>query len=218
MARRDAQGNKLNKIRKSYENSVKDLPGKDKVRRQDGELRNISAYPEEEWNIQKVHGKELSNGLTESMLARLKKATTMGGGKLPEQQERRWRGIVDADGSTVKPLGPQLNNSIKRTSDESPPYTAVSPTNSEATRPSRRGTKRRYDDESFEGYGEGFVDDHAETTSNDLADDPGDGGSTAKRKRRRVRFPTETDHMRSPPSSIVSTPTKRGWPARKTYK
>lgn len=187
VARKNESGEKINKLRKSFENYVKDLPGRDKVHRENLELRNLSVFPDEEWHVHKVSGKELSNGLTDSMLAKLEKATNMGAGKLPENEDSKWKSIVESEGQAAK-LQPQQPNSSKRPSDAAPQYPATSPTTSEPGRPSRRGTKRRYNDESFEGYGEGYVDDAAESISLDNGDD-GDGNLTGKRKRRRVGHP-----------------------------
>lgn len=219
VARKDANGTKINKLRKSYENYLKDLPGRDKKREQNFELRNLASYPEEEYHIQQVSGRELSKGLTDSLLAKLAKATQMGPGKLPEADDKKWRSIVDVDGPKPQPL--QWSNSSsgnKRASDAAPPYAATSPTTSEPSRTSRRGVKRRYNDESFEGYAESFAEEGHDTHAVDNGEDGGEAGAHGKRKqRRRVSAPGNTSQPSlSLQCTTPSTPKKRGRPARKT--
>ena len=147
------------------------------------ELRSLSMYPDDEYYVHKVQGKELANGMSDSMLAKLTKATGMGAGKLPDKEDRKWKNNLDV-GAPTTVAQPPLVSTQKRPSDASPQYPATSPTTSEPGRPSRRGTKRRYNDESFEGYGEGFADDTHDTRS--LDNDDVDASLAGKRKRRRV--------------------------------
>ena len=172
--------------------------------------------PDEEYHIQRVGGKELSNGLTDSMLARLEKATNMGSGKLPESEAKKWRSIIDKDGA--KPQPQQSIVEKKRAPEPPSQNSPISPTTSEPARPSRRGVKRSYQDDSFEGYRESFAEDGRETSAVDNVDD-GDPSVHGKRKQRRRVSSTGNQSrvflsLKSPFAPPAQTK-KRGRAARK---
>lgn len=188
LARKDPKtGEKINKLRKSYENQIKDLPGKTKATNSSGELLNLLNYPDEEWQIQRVSGKDVTQGLGDEMMSKLALAVQMDTTKLPSPEYDKWKNTIAFEESQTKvgnpPTGPRpaAAPTLHHTSAD-----AAAP---EPARASRRGVKRRYDDESFEGYGEGFVDDSG---ANALHDDADDSISSAKRKKpRRVGAQTK---------------------------
>ena len=199
MARKNAEGEKINKLRKSYENYIKDIAGRDKIRRENGELRNLIAVPEEDWQNTHVSGKELSQGLSQEMLSNLAKATRVEDGQLSAEDDRKWKEKIDAESVTHKPQTASSGH-VKRAPDTPVSMSATSP--NESSRPSRRGVKRRYNDESFEGYTESFADDTVDAGSPDAGDDA-DAGSTARRKKRRVGRPSKHESSPATPSSAV---------------
>ena len=175
VARTDpATGEKINKMRKSYEGQLKSLglAGRNKAVKHDDTkgmgLSEMAAWPEEEWQNQKVMGKDVTKGVSETMMGKLGKAMQLQPGKVPDNDY--WEDLLGID--KVKPndlnvkgvksttgtkaSGPQLNGA------RAPTATTASANASQPAEPirARRTTKkRRYDDGSFEGYGEGYADD-----------------------------------------------------------
>lgn len=190
MARKDSvTGEKINKLRKSYEGKIKDFPGKNKAVAVPYELANYIHYPDEEWGIQKLMGKELERGLSDDQMMKLEKAVQADPGKLSAEENEKWRIATEFEMDPPKAKGRDVPSTAKAaTSKAAKTTTATKSSTTEPPRPKRRGTKRSYADESFEGYGEGFVDDAGATQS--IVDDDVESRSSsgAKKKRRKVRF------------------------------
>lgn len=180
-------GEKINKLRKSYEGKVKTLQiaGKNKAVKVPDEFTNLLQWPEQEWHNQKVHGKNALDGLSGDLLGMLDRAVQMAPGKLPAAEADKWRNLVATDDGVKskaaaeivgkKPVQPAPNARSLAV-----PSPALKP-----SRPERSGTKRRYNETSFVGYGEGFADD-------DIADSTGgedDGRSGITKKKRRKDYP-----------------------------
>ncbi|KAK4908812.1 hypothetical protein LTR66_017533 [Elasticomyces elasticus] len=180
-------GEKINRLRKSYEGKLKGLglAGRNKSIKQEigqpGSLRHLTLWPEEEWQNQKVHGKPIKVADMDSALQELQaKAMQMEPG--PVRNNDFWEDVLGhekpakhaAPGETGKKVTPAASGG--RLSGQS--YAA--PQTQEAERPrASRGRKRHYDDNSFAGYGEGYVDDE---------DDPGfysNGEGSGKKKRKK---------------------------------
>lgn len=180
-------GEKINRLRKSYEGKLKGLglAGRNKSIKQEigqpGSLRHLTLWPEEEWQNQKVHGKPIKVADMDSALQALQaKAMQMEPG--PVRNNDFWEDVLGHEkpakhappGETGKKVTPAAGGA--RLSGQS--YAAQA---QEAERPrASRGRKRHYDDNSFAGYGEGYVDDD---------DDPGfysNGEGTGKKKRKKV--------------------------------
>ncbi|RAL17190.1 uncharacterized protein BO97DRAFT_1650 [Aspergillus homomorphus CBS 101889] len=158
-------GEKINRLRKSYEGKLKGLglAGRNKPVKHEpgapGGLLQMTMWPEEEWQNQKVFGKEMKVADMDSALHALQmKAMKMEPGAVPNSEQ--WEDVLghekpskhagggsDASKKTVAPL-----NGARTQASGTP-----GPGGSE-TRPSR-GRKRHYDDNSFVGYGEGYADD-----------------------------------------------------------
>lgn len=157
VARRDPNtGEKVNKLRKSYESQIKDIPGKNKATTDGSNFLDLLYYPDEEWQIQRVGGRDVSRGLEDDMLSKLELAVQSNGSILPKDDYDRWKGMIALDEPPVKVMGPPA---IPAAVVQAAQQAGMGYAANEPARVSRRGTKRRYDDESFEGYGEGFVDD-----------------------------------------------------------
>lgn len=191
-------GEKINKMRKSYEGKVKTfgLAGRNKAAKCEAErstLLNMVQMPDEEWNLRNLEGKEVQKGLSSGTLAKLEKAMQMQPGPLPDNS--KWEEVLGID--KPKPVlagaDPKVRPSISTAPTNGlingyrPHAINTQITSSEAARPKRTAKKRRYDDSSFEGYAEGFMDDEA-----DIMDpggySSGDGASrsNASKKRKTV--------------------------------
>ncbi|KAF2153103.1 Rox3-domain-containing protein [Myriangium duriaei CBS 260.36] len=204
VARRDpVTGAKINKLRKSYEGKVKkqSLPGRNKPTVLEGELMGLMEWADEAWYDQKIYGRELENALDPlkgrlwrseegSAATKIDRALQLNPGRLPRDEDQTWRATLALDEpasaqpkaappkptalSAVNGLKPGLTTGMRASAPASP--AARSP--GAVDRPDRAGKKRRYNDQTFEGYAEsGWAEDDGYST----------GGDAAKRgKRRRV--------------------------------
>lgn len=182
-------GEKINRLRKSYEGKLKGLglAGRNKPLKQEigapGSLRYMTLWPEEEWQNQKVHGKAIKVSDMDSALQNLQlRAMQMEPGPIPNNDF--WEDILGHEKQAKNPAPGETGKKAALAPTAGRPSTqsyAASPRSQEAERPRpSRGRKRHYDDNSFAGYGEGFVDDD---------DDPGfysNGEGTGKKKRKKV--------------------------------
>ena len=163
-------------MRKSYEGQLKQLAlsGKNKsIKHQEAiaapgtgkmmGLCEMAAWPEEEWQNQKVYGKSIQKGLSDSVTSKLEKAFLLHPGHVPDGM--KWEDILGIDRPNPN-ASLNSNSKIRKDSKSNgnPSATtsntvAAAPGGNEPIRARRNTKKRRYDDGSFEGYGEGFVDD-----------------------------------------------------------
>lgn len=199
MARRDPQtGEKINKLRKSYENKVKalGLEGRNKATQNNNELWGL-LHPDWNqevepgvtvWQAAKRSGNaQLGDKVAErEVFDKLSKAFDLRPGRLPPKEHKEYQSMLGLDepGAGVKmgmakaPNGPL--SAIAKTAPAAQIRSPVpaSPGDS-AARPERSNKRRRYDDSSFEGYKEAYEDDGYST-----------GGSNAKRQKRKVSVQT----------------------------
>lgn len=186
-----ATGEKINRLRKSYEGKLKGLglAGRNKAVKneggQSGGLRHLMMWPEEEWQIQKVHGKEIKVAEAESALHKLQmRAMKLEPGPLPNSEY--WEDVLGHEKSS-KHINIESGKRAVSTPNAMRPvvHTNGAPVGtaagaSERLRPTR-GKKRHYDDNSFVGYGEGFVDDEDEAAMYSNGED-----RSGKKKRKKV--------------------------------
>jgi hypothetical protein len=133
--------------------------------------------PEDEWNAQNVRGKEIDRGLTEAAKASMSKAFTMARGELPKSV---WDNSVLGD--LIKPDPPKV---VPNGAKTQMPQNAgvVRAQKADLHRPKRNVKKRTYGDSSFEGYGEGFVDDDAQETGYSTGEGDDRAGSRKRPKK-----------------------------------
>lgn len=199
VARNDPKtGEKINAMKKSYKPKLKDLPGKNRAPANPGELRGLIDYPDEEWHIQKIMGKDLSrysegdeqagHDAAAQLMGRFANAFKVQPGKLPKAQDEEWAEFLGFnDGLASKATAtapPRTKAAIVGTNPAAyaATTTAVADINP-AMRLRRASAKRSYDDNSFEGYGDELSDS-----------DPDDDRRGPKAKRRRVSSDS-TDHL-----------------------
>lgn len=163
------------------------LAGKNKPIKQDsskeGSLRYLTLWPEEEWQNQKVFGKQIKTADMDSALLSLQtNAMQLQPGVAPNNEF--WEDVLGLE-KPAKAQGPgdagkkaALPPSGRPAPQANVPSAGAQDLGDRA-RPSR-GRKRHYDDNSFVGYGEGYADDD---------DDTGfysNGEGTGKKKRKKV--------------------------------
>ena len=194
-------GEKINKMRKSYEGKVKTfgLAGRNRAVKHDHEkslgLLPMTRWPADEWHNQKVHGRDVRNGLSEATMQKLSAAMQMQPGPVKNTPEHDWEDLLGNE--KVKPL-PAIDENAKKPVRADFGAKPNGQTNgvrlksnkaivTEANRPQRAGKKRSYQDVNFEGYGEGYLDDEEDIPGDlggDLTDEVGrKGGAVKKRKK-----------------------------------
>ena len=193
VARQDpVTGEKINRLRKSYEGHLKTmgLSGKNKAVKHEPakgmSLKELTTWPEEEWQNQKVAGKDVHQGLPAEIVAKLDKAMQMQPGPVPNNEH--WEGELGHE--KIRPLDPKVSKIAQKAPAAVKSNGQVNGTsaNAEAIRPKRTGRKRRYDEHSFEGYGEGFVDDELDLGGYSSGDTQISRRSSTNKKRKKVRF------------------------------
>lgn len=182
-------GEKINKLRKSYEGHIKALQiaGKPKAIKLEGKLAGPMQIPDQEYQLLMVQGKEIRHALNpqETRLAPDFDSllnSALGGitsGPLPTPDTAKYRAYLGADEAVKAKAGPEaaLHRIVPSAAATPNPHTPAG--GPRASRPERAGSKRQYTDVSFQGYGEGFVDDYAESTG---GEDNAQGGMAKKRR------------------------------------
>ncbi|THZ16397.1 Rox3-domain-containing protein [Aureobasidium pullulans] len=189
-------GEKINKLRKSYEGKVKNfgLTGKNKPTDLNEELRGLLQWDPESWYDQRVHGRELDKAESSPLMATLGRALTMNPGTLPADEHNKWKSILGLDDGNKTPSQPASkipahSQMLKAQASSMRASAPASPraSNPNGIRPDRSNKKRRYDESSYTGYNESYQEDDGYST----------GGLDDKRnsatKKRRKEFPTNFD-------------------------
>lgn len=187
-----------NAIRKTYKGHIKRLGVSghfDSVAKDPESPEGLLAMvrcPQEEWGIHHVKGKEIENGFSHETRAKLSDAVSMCKGVVPKSI---W------DSSILGELGPGITSkgekqaSVPRAAAPGTPAAPAvggkpkaKPLSSAAqgvARPQRSNKKRSYGDNSFEGYGEGYPDDGAETG---YSTGEGEMGAPGLKRRKKVHI------------------------------
>ena len=182
-------GEKINKMRKSYEGQIKTLglSGRNRAVKHDEAkgmgLNQLLSWPEEEWQNQRVGGKDVSKGLPAEIVAKLDKAMQMQPGPVPNNSEWEYQlghekiKPIDQNKASKVPQKtiPKVNGQVNGAAQDP-----------EIIRPKRTGRKRRYDEHSFEGYGEGFIDDDIDMEGYTSGDTQFSRRSSSNKKRKKV--------------------------------
>jgi Rox3 mediator complex subunit len=137
--------------------------------------------PDEEWDAQYTRGKEVGKGLAENVLASQSKAFTMARGAIPKNS---WNAAVLGElvsASSQVESAKVMQNGNKTPIPQNPSVARAA--KSDLPRPKRNVKKRTYGDSSYEGYGEGYVDDDAQETGYSTGDGEDRGGSRKRPKK-----------------------------------
>ena len=199
-------GEKINKMRKSYEGQLKTLglAGRNRsVKHEEGKmmgLREMTLWPDEEWQNQKVGGNDVHKGLSSETLAKLDKAMQMQPGPLPNNNE--WEHLLGND--LPKPVEPTKasklpNKPLVKANVQVNGNTSTA----ETVRPQRTNKKRSYGDASFEGYAgyaEGIEDEDADVGGGYSSGDTqfSRKSGRAAKKRKKVGYSKDFDATYTP--------------------
>jgi hypothetical protein len=185
---------KINKLRKSYEGQIKNFslagrnkPAKDEI--PEGEWSSLNLMmlePEESWYASKVMGKKIE--VTSELQARLQKAMLLQPGRT--RSHEHWEDLLGHEKPrpvpAQDPTGKKaVGGAIQRSQVNGNGVRTMSHAGGEAVRPRRAGKKRSYADNSFEGYGDGFVDDEAVDVDQSFLSNSEDGSHGPGRKKRK---------------------------------
>jgi hypothetical protein len=161
VARVDENGQKK-KVRKTYKNYMRGLAGAFDTDKKDEGSPNTMLFmmqlPQEEWDAKTGRTAHVEKGLPAEALASLSKAMTMTRGVIPKN-------LFNASvlGELLSPSGAAATKSAPNGVKKHAPVSQAAPSprtvKEEVARPKRNKKQRNYGDSSFEGYGEGFVDD-----------------------------------------------------------
>lgn len=185
----DGKKNVIRKTYKNYISKVFQLPGAFEADKKDIEapdsLWTMMTQPEEVWDSQyRQAAKEIETGLPEQATASLGKAVTMA--RLKSMGGAWDESILGSHSNKARDEGAKLAQNGART--PAPLLQAQNPTfqrtsKGEVPRPKRNIKKRSYGDASFDGYGEGFVDDdlHDQGYSTGDGDDRNGGRKRPKK-------------------------------------
>jgi len=211
VARTDAQGNKINRLRKSYEGQITRLmlAGRNKAIKHELDPTNVRLgleqlvhYPDDEWAIQRSKGgrhimqKGWGAGAGKGWSAevwqgKVDKAMMFEPKPVDRSRNDEWEFILGHEKIrpgkesktpmiASKPVVPEIG--VRRTVSSG--AVMKNDTNAEdaggIVRPKRASKRRRYNDESFEGY-DGFEDDGASVDTADISED-----GRRKKARRKV--------------------------------
>ena len=190
---------KINKLRKSYEGQIKNFalagrnkPAKDEI--PEGQwcsLNMMMLEPEESWYASKVMGKKIE--VTSDLEARLQKAMSLQPGRTKNHEY--WEDLLGHE--KQRPIQPQdpaskraVPGPMQRTQANGNAVRTMSQAAGDAIRPRRAGKKRSYADNSFEGYGDGFMDDEAVDMDQSFLSNSEDGSHGPGKKRRKKVGPS----------------------------
>ncbi|KAI9641553.1 hypothetical protein NHQ30_010365 [Ciborinia camelliae] len=220
VARVTADGKK-NIVRKTYKGYIKSLGIAGQFDAIKGDwadpsslysLVNPAIAPTREiWEQSQVQGREIDKGITDDLRSILSKAVTMARGPIPKE---RW------NPSVIGEMGNQIaNDPLKvvpaKAKTPMPQGTTSIPKQNrgpaDIPRPKRAVKKRSYGDASYEGYGEGYIDDDAGYSTGD-GDDRA-GGRKRPKKVGSVIYPSNVQANKG------KTPTSHNFqgPMRQSY-
>jgi len=160
-------GEKINRLRKSYEGKLKDLglPGKNKV---SDCLMELQGLLDPQWDAPTQSGNSWwyesqptadteALPVKNNMLSNLDAALSFKPGRLPKADHEQWKAQLAFDDNKAKPAAltkTATSNFLKSTTGPLARKSAPASPRNVPGRPERINKKRRYDDTSFEGYEE----------------------------------------------------------------
>lgn len=181
-------GEKINKLRKSYEGQIKNFqlsgrnkPVKHEPSRGPSLRESIGSAPwpapletDEDWNRDHAKRKITAD---DEFKTKLRQAMQMQPGKVRDEQ--KWDDVLGHE--KTRPMPTAAANSVSAAGVQRP-NGLLRPSNAADAKRTTRGKKRSYGDDSFVGYGDGYsdIEDPNDPDGEDGSDDGG------RKKRRKV--------------------------------
>ncbi|KAK6443263.1 hypothetical protein LTR95_000088 [Oleoguttula sp. CCFEE 5521] len=167
-------GEKVNRLRKSYEGKLKDLDlaGRNKATESNRILEGLvdadwdrvpDGADKTFWDLRFPEEVKLGSADHDALLGKLNKAFSLKPGRLPRSEHNQWSHLLGTDDTAAKaapvtstvPAKAPLSKFMTKTAPAViAGRSAPSSPQSAAGRTQRKGAKRRYDDTAFEGYDE----------------------------------------------------------------
>lgn len=179
-------GEKINKLRKSYEGHIKamQIAGKAKATKMEFALTGPLGWPDPIWEAEKGNIQQMKETMddkghfTAGFNEQLNRALSgMAPGPLPSSEAQKYRAYLGTDEITKpKADGILSRNPLHTSSIPTPSHTTLA--QQRLSRPERSGSKRSYEDGSFQGYGEGIDPDYPQDSAGGE-----DGGSMSKKRK-----------------------------------
>lgn len=184
VARTNPDGSKGVRLRKTYKNHIKDhqLSGNfDSVKREiddQNTLFTMMITPQEDWENEYSGLEKIEHGIPDTIKQLMSDAFKMSRGTIPKPS---WNSSVlgDLAPSSISLEQHRYNQPITKLQQSN--IGNLKTTKLAGPRPRRSIKKRTYGDSSFEGYGEGYVDDEDQEV--DFAIGDGDGISRKRPKK-----------------------------------
>jgi hypothetical protein len=193
-------GEKINRIRKSYEGQIKEfgLSGRNKPVQcerkkepaDEAEVGPLRKAVGSDWiRLQSDEDWEASHAIPDitiddSLRRKLRKGLELQPGPVNVKNQKLWEDLLGNDKPIKQQLPPQQlaqqHNAHSHAHAHHPPQRSRQ--QAADIKRATRGKKRSYDDDSFVGYGDGYSDVEDDGARDDDEDEERDGGS---RKRRR---------------------------------
>lgn len=184
---RTGENGEKKKVRKTYKNYMRNLTGAFDVEKKDEGSPDTMLFmmqlPQEEWDATTGRAARVEKGLTDEASANLGKAMTMTRGGIPRSM---WNPNVLGELTSTTAAAPTKATigGVKRPMQAMQTAPGARVIKEEAARPKRNKKPRKYGDETFEGYGEGFVDDDLQDGAYSGGD--GEDGSGARKRFKKV--------------------------------
>lgn len=178
---------KKNTLRKSYKGKIKEsgISGNfDAVKKEldaPDTLFAMMQHPQEEWDMQYVRGKEVEKGIPEPARSALSRAMTMLRGELSKDD---WDNKVLGELGAAPVAKKVLDSGVKTATLQNPAVARTA--KGEGPRPKRNIRKRTYGDTSYEGYGEGYVDDEQDLQDGGYSTGDGDERGAGQKRKKKV--------------------------------
>lgn len=180
-----------NGLRKTYKGKIKELGinGKFDVKLQDEEapsgLLHILREPAHEWGVSQVSGRDISK-MPPNIKTLLPSAMTMYKGIIPKAMfDSSVLGeldVSDKKAAAQVPHGRSTPLGTQRSGTPTLSFGRPAARSQEAARPKRAVKKRGYDESSYEGYGDGFMDDDMVDGGYSTGDGDDRGGAKRRKK------------------------------------
>jgi hypothetical protein len=204
VARTNPDGTK-NPLRKTYKKYIKTLGlsgafdvGKKELDAPDT-LSALIMTPDDQWEAQNTMGRPMGKGFSDEVRSSMGSAFKMAKGRIPKDRfDSSVLGEIVTRPVDTSKLAP---NGTKAHAPQNPAVARTA--KGEIPRPKRNVKKRSYGDASFEGYGEGYIDDETQDTGYST----GEGDDRSGRKR-----PKKVCGMLSSTESLLTQLAKNGPP------
>jgi hypothetical protein len=193
VARTNPDGTK-NPLRKTYKKYIKTLGlsgafdvGKKELDAPDT-LSALLLTPDDQWETHNTLGRRMGMGFSDEAKASMSTAFKMAKGRIPK--DRFDSSVLGEIVTRPADSSKSLSNGTKAHPPQNPAVARTA--KGEGPRPKRNVKKRSYGDASYEGYGEGYIDDENQDTGYSTGEGDDRGGRKRPKKVCEMLFELES--------------------------